>query len=36
VADSWGEGPGLSILAHVGMFAGVALFTVFVVLEKVP
>lgn len=36
VADSWGEGPGLSILAHVGMFAGTVLFTVFLVLDKVP
>lgn len=36
VADSWGEGPGLSILAHVGMFVGVALFTAFLVLDKVP
>jgi hypothetical protein len=36
VADSWGEGPGLSILAHVGMLVGVGLFTAFVVLEKLP
>ena len=36
VADSWGEGPGLSILAHVGMFVGVALVTVFLVLDKIP
>jgi hypothetical protein len=36
VSDSWGEGPGLSILAHVGMFVGVALFTAFLVLDKVP
>ena len=26
-ADSWSEGPGLSILAHVGMFVGVCVFT---------
>ena len=25
--DSWSDGPGLSILAHVGMFVGVAVFT---------
>lgn len=25
--DSWSEGPGLSILAHVGMFVGVVVFT---------
>jgi hypothetical protein len=25
--DSWSEGPGLSILAHVGMLAGVCVFT---------
>ena len=25
--DSWSEGPGLSILAHVGMLVGVAVFT---------
>ena len=36
VADSWGEGPGLSILAHLGMLVGVGLFTAFVVLDKIP
>lgn len=25
--DTWGEGPGLSILAHVGMLIGVLMFT---------
>ena len=25
--DTWSEGPGLSILAHVGMFVGVCVFT---------
>jgi hypothetical protein len=25
--DSWSEGPGLSILAHVGMLVGVSIFT---------
>lgn len=28
--DTWGEGPGLSILAHVGLLVGVVIFTVFV------
>ena len=27
--DSWSEGPGLSILAHVGMLVGVCIFTWF-------
>jgi hypothetical protein len=26
--DSWSEGPGLSVLAHVGMLVGVVIFTV--------
>ena len=26
-SDSWSEGPGLSVLAHVGMFVGVCVFT---------
>lgn len=34
VSDDWGEGPGLSILAHIGMLVGVALFSVFLVLDK--
>ena len=25
--DSWSDGPGLSILAHVGMLVGVCVFT---------
>ena len=29
VDDSWSEGPGLSILAHVGMLVGVIVFTWF-------
>ena len=36
VADAWGEGPGLSILAHVGMLVGVLVFSVFLVLAKIP
>jgi hypothetical protein len=27
VADSWSDGPGLSILGHVGMLVGVSVFT---------
>lgn len=33
-ADTWGEGPGLSILAHVGLLVGVVIFTAFLVLDK--
>ncbi len=29
-ADTWGEGPGLSVLAHVGLLVGVIIFTAFV------
>jgi hypothetical protein len=36
VADSWSAGPGLSILAHVGMLAGVVLFTVLLAADKIP
>lgn len=28
VADTWSEGPGLSVLAHVGLLVGVSIFTV--------
>ena len=35
-SDSWGEGPGLSILAHVGMLIGVSIFSVFLALDKIP
>ncbi|HEX6515795.1 MAG TPA: hypothetical protein VF049_09470 [Nocardioidaceae bacterium] len=34
VADTWSEGPGLSVLAHVGLLVGVVIFTVLVVLGK--
>ena len=27
IEDTWSDGPGLSILAHVGMFVGVCVFT---------
>jgi hypothetical protein len=36
VGDTWGEGPGLSILAHVGLLIGVGIFTAFLVLGKLP
>jgi hypothetical protein len=32
--DTWGEGPGLSVLAHVGLLIGVAIFTAFLTLDK--
>ena len=34
--DSWGEGPGLSVLAHVGLLVGVVIFTAFLALGKLP
>ena len=34
--DAWGEGPGLSILAHVGMLVGVVIFTGLMLLDKLP
>jgi hypothetical protein len=33
--DSWSEGPGLSILAHVGMLVGVCVFTFAYLTSKV-
>ena len=36
VKDTWGEGPGLSILAHVGLLVGVLVFTVLLVLGEIP
>jgi hypothetical protein len=35
-ADTWGEGPGLSVLAHVGMLIGVSVFTVLFLLGSIP
>ena len=35
-SDTWGEGPGLSILAHGGMFVGACIWTAFLVLGKIP
>lgn len=34
VTDTWGEGPGLSVLAHVGLLVGVAVFTALLALGK--
>src|SRR6476620_8540052 len=36
VADAWGDGPGLSILAHVGLLVGVVIFSVYLGLDKIP
>lgn len=33
-SDSWGEGPGLSVLAHVGMLVGSIVFTYLLVADK--
>jgi hypothetical protein len=33
-ADTWGEGPGLSILAHVGLLVGAVVFTAFLAADK--
>jgi hypothetical protein len=33
--DSWSEGPGLSILAHVGMLIGVCVFTYYYLIPPV-
>jgi hypothetical protein len=35
-ADTWGEGPGLSVLAHVGLLVGVVIFTVLLALGTIP
>lgn len=35
-ADSWGEGPGLSVLGHVGLVVGSVVWTVFLVTDKLP
>ena len=36
VADTWSEGPGLSVLAHVGLLVGVTIFTLYLVFDKLP
>jgi hypothetical protein len=33
--DSWGDGPGLSILGHVGMLLGISFFTWVVLADKI-
>lgn len=35
-ADTWGEGPGLSVLAHVGLLVGVIVFTVLYLVDAIP
>ncbi|WP_067431878.1 hypothetical protein [Nocardioides jensenii] len=35
VLDSWSQGPGLSVLAHVGMVIGVSVFTWAYLLSKI-
>ncbi len=35
-SDSWGEGPGLSVLAHGGLLVGAVIWTVFLALDKIP
>ncbi len=34
--DNWGEGPGLSVLAHVGLLVGALIWTGFLLLDKIP
>jgi hypothetical protein len=35
-ADTWGEGPGLSVLAHVGMLVGVCVFSALFLTGHIP
>lgn len=35
-ADTWGQGPGLSVLAHVGLLVGVLAFSVMYLLGSIP
>lgn len=35
-ADTWGEGPGLSVLAHVGLLVGVCVFTGLYLIDWIP
>jgi hypothetical protein len=35
-ADTWGEGPGLSVLAHVGLLVGAIVFTALFLLGSIP
>ncbi|MGA9748335.1 MAG: hypothetical protein WBQ50_12835 [Nocardioides sp.] len=34
-ADTWGEGPGLSVLAHLGLLFGVLIFTAFHINDSI-
>ena len=34
--DSWGDGPGLSVLAHVGLLVGAVIWSAFLALDKIP
>ncbi|MGZ4429968.1 MAG: hypothetical protein ACXVXB_16855 [Nocardioidaceae bacterium] len=34
--DTWGEGPGLSVLAHVGVLVGTIIWTAFMAFGKLP
>lgn len=34
--DTWGGGPGLSVLAHVGLLVGVIVFTVLYLVGSIP
>jgi hypothetical protein len=34
-ADTWGEGPGLSVLAHVGLLVGTCIWSAFMILGKI-
>ena len=36
VADAWGDGPGLSILAHVGLLVGALVFSLYLGLDRIP
>lgn len=35
VTDEWGQGPGLSMLAHVGMFVGACYFTFVAITDRI-
>jgi hypothetical protein len=35
-ADTWGQGPGLSVLAHVGLLVVVGVFTVLFLVGSIP
>ncbi len=35
-ADTWGEGPGLSVLAHVGLLVGALVFSLLYLVDAIP